>query len=208
MKTTTKLMLAFATTALMAPGLAQAAAAKYEIEGAHTVVEFGVRHLGINTVKGTFKSVTGSITYDAAKPEATVVNAEIDANSLDTGNVKRDGHVKSPDFLDTAQFPKITFASKSAKASGKDVVVTGDLTIHGVKKEVTLTLSDLAGPGLSPLDKKNHVGASASTKIKRQDFGLNWNGGGVTGLAGEAAIGDDVKIQLEVDGVEVAAKGK
>jgi polyisoprenoid-binding protein YceI len=203
-----RLKLMFLTLAgtLSIPSLTFAQSVKYELDPVHTKVEFGVRHLGINTVKGEFKKFMGTIEYDSKKPGNIKVMAEIEANSLDTGNAKRDEHVKSPDFLDSAKFSKITFVSKSAKPNGKNKMkVTGDLTIHGITKSVVLDVTDIAGPGLSPHDKKQHLGASAAVKIIRQDFGIKWNGGGVTGIAGESAVGDEVKIQIDLDSIEVTA---
>ena len=182
------------------PALAHAAA--YELDPAHSEVGFGVRHVGISTVRGNFQTVAGTIEFDPAKPANTKINVEVSTDSLDTRNAKRDTHVKSADFLDTAKFPKMTFVSKSVKAAGKgSYAVVGDLTLHGVTKPLTLNVTDFAGPGLNPLDKKNHIGASATGTIKRQDFGITWNGGGATGLAGEAAIGDDIKLQIDLDAV-------
>lgn len=199
-----KLTLSVLSASILFPFSSYALAAKYELDPVHTKVEFGVRHLGINTVKGEFKKFSGTIEYDAKNPQNTKVKAEIDASSIDTGNEKRDEHVKSADFLDVAKFGKITFVSKSAKINGKNgLKVTGDLTIHGVTKSVVLDVTDIAGPGLSPLDKKQHLGGSASVKIVRQDYDIKWNGGGMTGIAGEAAVGNDVKIQIDLDSIEV-----
>jgi polyisoprenoid-binding protein YceI len=181
-------------------------AATFELDPAHTNVGFGVRHIGINTVRGNFQAFTGTIQFDAKKPEASKINVQIDTASINTGNPKRDGHVKSPDFLDVAKFPKMTFVSKSVKPDGAGgFVVTGDLTLHGVTKPVTLKVTEFTGPGKSPLDKKDHIGASVTGTIIRQDFGIVWNGGGVTGIAGEAAVGNEIKLQLDVD---AAAKGE
>ena len=190
---------------LSTPVLSFAQTKTFELDPVHTKVEFGVRHLGINTVKGEFKNFTGTISYDGKSRKDIKVNAEIQTASLDTGNAKRDEHVKSPDFLDSTKFGKITFFSKSAKPNGKNAVkLTGDLTIHGVTKTVVLDVTEMSGPGISPLDKKQHLGASASVKIVRQDFGLNWSGGGMTGIAGEAAIGNEIKIQIDIDAIEAA----
>jgi len=190
-------------SALLATPFADMAnAASYDIENAHTSVGFSVKHLGINNTKGSFQKFSGTFSYDPKKVEETKIHVEIDSSSLDTGNLKRDEHVKSKDFLDVGKFPKISFVSKSVKASGDGLDVTGDLTIHGVTKSVVLHVTDVAGPGVNPLDKKNHMGASASAKIKRQDFGITWSGGGATGIAGESVIGDEVKLAFEVDGVE------
>jgi len=189
---------AFIATSLS--GIANAAS--YDLDSAHTSVGFSVKHLGINNTKGAFQKFSGTFSYDPKKVEETKIRVEIATDSLDTGNPKRDEHVKSKDFLDAGKFPKITFVSKSVKANSDGFEVIGDLTIHGVTKSVALQVTDIAGPGVNPLDKKNHWGASATGKIKRQDFGITWNGGGATGIAGEAVIGDDVKLTFEIDGVE------
>jgi len=189
---------------VLAPALASAA--HYELDSAHSEIGFGVRHVGISTVRGNFQSYSGKIEFDPTKPAATQVDIEINADSIDTRNAKRDEHVKSGDFLDTKQFPKITFKSKSVKSTGKaSYEVAGDLTLHGVTKPVTLKVTEFAGPGVNPLDKKNHIGGTATATIVRQDFGLAWNGGGVKGLAGEAAVGNDVKLQIDLDAVATDA---
>ncbi len=200
-------LLAIATCmAASVTSAALAAPATYQLDTAHTDVGFGIRHLGLNTVRGVFKTVSGTIDFDPKSVAADKINIEIDAASIDTGNEKRDGHVKSADFLDVAKFPKITFASKSVKASGKGKYqVTGELTLRGVTKPVTLQVAEFAGPAVSPLDKKNHIGASVTGVINRQDFGIVWNAGGATGVAGEAALGNEIKLQFDVDGVEADA---
>ncbi len=180
-----------------------ASAETYVLDTAHTSVDFSVRHLGISNVKGGFRKFSGTIEYDASKPEETKVTAEIDTGSFDTANADRDKHVKSKDFLDVSVFPKIKFVSKEVKENGENsLLVTGELTILGITKPITLTVSDITGPGLNPLDKKMHIGASVTGKLTRQDFGVTWNGGGMTGVAGEAAIGNEIKLQFEVDGVQ------
>lgn len=174
----------------------------YEIELAHSSVQFSVRHLGINNVKGEFRKFEGTIEYDPAKPEETKITAEIDTNSFDTANADRDKHVKSNDFLDVGVFPKIKFVSTAVKSNGEDSLsVTGDLTILGITKPITLLVEDIVGPVLNPMDKKMHIGASVSGKLTRQDFGVTWSGGGLTGVAGEATVGDVVKLDFEIDGV-------
>lgn len=175
----------------------------YELEAAHTSIGFSVRHLGINNVKGTFGTFSGTIEYDPAKPENTKVDVTIDSGSINTENKKRDDHVRSKDFLDVSLFPKITFKSKSVTVdSPTSMTVVGDLTILNYTKPVELKVTDIIGPVKNPLDKKNHIGASVTGQIKRQDFGVTWNGGGMTGAAGEAAIGDVIKFDFEVDGVQ------
>jgi len=192
--------------AALAATAVSAAPVTYQLEPAHSDISFGVRHLGLSTVRGVFKTVSGTIAYDPKSAAADKVSIEIDAASIDTGNEKRDGHVKSADFLEVAKFPKITFISKSVKAEGKGkLAVSGDLTLHGVTKPVTLQVAELAGPFTSPLDKKSHIGASVTGVINRQDFGIVWNAGGATGAAGEVAVGNDIKLQFDIDGVQAEA---
>lgn len=189
--------------ALIATTSTAAIAETYELDTAHSTIEFGVKHLGISNVKGSFRKYSGTIEYDPAKPEETKVSAEIDTGSIDTANTKRDDHVKSKDFLNTSLFPKIKFQSTEVKQNDdKTLSVTGNLTMLNITKPITLTVSELAGPGLNPLDKKNHVGALVTGKLNRQDFGVTWNGGGMTGVAGEAAVGDEIKLSFEIDGVQ------
>lgn len=174
----------------------------YELDTAHSSIDFSVRHLGISNVKGTFSKFSGTISYDPAKPEETKVEAEIDTGSIDTNNTKRDDHVKSKDFLDTGLFPKMKFVSKEVKVKDEgSLEITGDLTLLKVTKPITLEVTDIVGPGLNPLDKKMHIGAAVKGKLVRQDYGVTWNGGGMTGVAGEAAVGDEIKLNFEIDGV-------
>ncbi len=195
LKTATIYALLFTSTSVLAD--------TYEIESAHSSIQFSVRHLGISNVKGDFRKFSGTIEYDPEKPEETKVIAEIDTNSFDTANADRDKHVKSKDFLDVGIFPTIKFVSTKVVSSGEDSLsVTGDLTILGVTKPITLLVEDIVGPVQNPMDKKMHVGASVSGKLIRQDYGVTWNGGGMTGAAGEATIGDQIKLDFEIDGVK------
>ena len=183
-----------------APAIAHAST--YEIDPVHSAVGFSVKHMMVATVHGRFDKFTGTVDIDDANPANDKINVDIDAASITTENDKRDGHLKSPDFFDVAKFPKITFVSKSAKAAGPGAVdVTGDLTIHGVTKPVTLHVTDISAPFPSPMDKKNHRGASATATINRQDFGVKWNAP-VGGKAGDVAVSDEVKIQIDAELVE------
>jgi len=183
-----------------APAIAHAST--YEIDPVHSSVGFSVKHMMVATVHGRFDKFTGTVDIDDANPANDKINVDIDAASITTENDKRDGHLKSPDFFDVAKFPKITFVSKSAKAAGAGAVdVTGDLTIHGVTKPVTLHVTDISAPFPSPMDKKNHRGASATATINRQDFGVKWNAP-VGGKAGDVAVSDEVKIQIDAELVE------
>src|SRR5215470_6749202 len=114
-------------------------AATYQIDPSHSSANFQVKHLMVSKVNGKFKDVKGTIEYDEKTPEATKVDAEIDASTVDTGDAKRDGHLKSPDFFDVANHPKITFHGKKVTSHGPGkFTVLGDLTLRGVTKEVAL----------------------------------------------------------------------
>jgi polyisoprenoid-binding protein YceI len=168
----------------------------YDVDPTHSSAHFSVRHLMISNVKGEFTKVSGTVTYDLDNPKASKVQATIDVNSLHTRDEQRDGHLKSPEFFDAAKFPEIKFVSKSVEPDGHgEYLVKGDMTIHGVTKEVALQVE---GPTPEVKDPWGNMkaGATATAKIDRRDFGLTWNsaleGGGVV-------IGDEVKISLEVE---------
>jgi polyisoprenoid-binding protein YceI len=171
-------------------------AATYDIDSAHSSANFKIRHMMISNVRGQFSKVTGSIEFDAKNPNASKVNAVIDVNTIDTREEARDKHLKSPDFFDVAKFPSITFKSKTfAPAGAGKYKVTGDLTIHGVTKEVVLDLSDVT-PEAKGMRGETRIGGQAATKINRKDFGLTWSksmdGGGVV-------VGDEVDITIDLE---------
>src|SRR5450432_2920383 len=117
---------------------------QWSVDPSHSNAHFTVKHMMITNVRGEFSKMAGTVSYDAAKPEATQIDATVDVASLSTRDAQRDGHLKSPDFFDIEKFPNITFKSKSVKAKSKeDLSVTGDLTIHGVTKEVVLEVEGL-----------------------------------------------------------------
>jgi polyisoprenoid-binding protein YceI len=170
----------------------------WQIDPKHTLVEFSVRHMMVTTVKGRFGGVTGTITVHEPEHTLSAVEAEIDAASIDTREEQRDNHLRSPDFLDTANFPTITFKSTRVTPRGEDRLdVVGNLTIHGVTREVTLETT-INGRGTTPFGTEV-IGFSAETKINRKDFGLGWN---VALEAGGFMVGDAIKITLEVEAVK------
>jgi polyisoprenoid-binding protein YceI len=185
-------LLAAATIATAAPVLA----ATWTIDPAHSSVQFSVRHMMLSNVRGEFKKVSGTVQGEPTKPTEAVIEATIDAASLDTREPKRDEHLKSADFLDVAKYPTLTFKSKRIDPAGEDKYrVTGDLTLHGVTKEVVLDVSGVTPPIKDPMGK-TRAGATATTKIDRKDFGINWskamdNGGLV--------VGNDVAITIDVE---------
>lgn len=168
-------------------------ATTYQIDPAHSSAQFSVRHMMITNVRGTFSGVTGTVVYDPANLAASSIDATIDATTFNTNDEKRDGHVKSADFLDVATYPTMTFKSKSIAGDG-DLKITGDLTIHGTTKEVVLTAEPLAPEGKDPWGG-TRTGTSASTKISRGDFGLTWNAALETG---GVMVSDEVKITLDI----------
>lgn len=162
----------------------------WQIDPRHTAAQFSVRHLGISTVRGAFTNVSGTVLYDPANPAKDSIQATIDAASVDTRVEARDKDLRSPNFLDVEKYPSITFQSKKVEAAGPGKLkVTGDLTIHGVTKEVVLDVDGPTAPMKDPWGNQR-MGASATTKINRQDFG-------VSGARG--AVGDEINITLDIE---------
>lgn len=175
--------LAFAATAAAQSG-------NWQIDPNHTSAQFAVRHMGVSTVRGAFTKVSGTARFDPADPSKTLLDATIDASSVDTRVQMRDNDLRSPNFLDVQKYPTITFKSKQVKsaAAGK-LQIAGDLSIHGVTKEVLL---DVDGPTAEIKDPMGNrrIGASATTKIIRKDFGVN----GLPGI-----VGDEINITIDVE---------
>ena len=171
----------------------------YEIDGAHTSVEFVGRHLMITKVRGRFSDVRGRITI-AEEPEDSHVEVEIGVASLSTGNDDRDGHLKSADFFDVENFPTITFRSTSVKALRDNTwELDGDLTVRGTTRPVTLQV-DFDGADVSPIGDER-VGFSAATDINREDFGLTWN---MALETGGVLVGKNARIELSVQAIAPA----
>ena len=167
----------------------------YKIDPAHSNAHFIVRHMMITNVRGSFSNIQGAIVWDPANPSQSKIEAVIDATTIQTQEAPRDAHLKSADFLDVEKYPTITFKSTSAESTGDDELkVTGDLTIHGVTKSVALKVEGPTAEGKDPWGNAR-IGASATTKIKRSEFGLTWNAALETG---GILVGDDLKIEIEV----------
>lgn len=167
----------------------------WTIDASHTNATFSVRHLMISNVRGEFQKVSGTVVYDPAKPEALSVKAELEVASISTREPQRDAHLRSADFFDVDNHPLITFASTSVRRADKGLELVDNLTIRGTTREVVLALE---GPTPEQKDPwgNGRVGASASTKIKRSDFGMTWN----TALeAGGFLVGDEINIHLDVE---------
>jgi len=165
-----------------------AAADSYTIDPSHTYPNFKIDHLGFSTMHGRFGKTTGRMSMDRAKGSGSV-DIVIDAASIDTGHGKRDDHLRSPDFFNVIEFPQITFTSSTVKYLGDGASLTGDLTIMGVTRSVTLDVPRI-NCGTHPFNKKQVCGFNATTHFKRSDFGMSY------GLPG---IGDEVSLDIEVE---------
>ncbi len=173
--------------------------AKWNIDSAHGQASFSAKHMMITTVRGTFNKVSGVINFDPANPAAASVEAVIDTTSMTTTGVEqRDQHLLSPDFLDVAKFPTMTFKSTSVAPydNGSRAKITGDLTIKDVTRSVVLD-AEFSGTGTTPFGT-NVAGFSGTTKINREDFGLTWN---MALEAGGWLVGKDVNITLDVEAI-------
>ena len=168
----------------------------YRIDKAHSEAIFQVRHL-VTKVRGRFTDFEGTIEYNEANPEQSSVNFTIQATSVDTAEPDRDKHLRTPDFFHVEQYPTITFHSKRISRRGGDTFdVTGDLTMHGVTKEIVLPVAHM-GKAKDPWGGER-VGFEAETTLNRKDYGLNWN---AMLEAGGFLVGDDVKVSLEIQAV-------
>lgn len=168
---------------------------KYTIDPAHTVVGFVGRHMMFNKVRGQFTKSNATIEFDPANPAASTLTAEVDLNSVNTGNNDRDNHLRSADFFDVANYPTMTFVSKNVQVTGDNTgVITGELTIKGVTREVKLN-TEYLGEAKDPWGNVKPV-FNAHTKINREDWGLTWN---VALEAGGWLVSKDIEIELEAE---------
>jgi len=172
----------------------------YAIDQSHTTIEFVVRHLMITKVRGRFTSFTGTIAVPDGSDVPTNVAVSIDASSIDTREEKRDEHLRSEDFLAADKFPKLEFAATGSEGSGESFKLDGNLTIRGTTRPVTLEC-ELEGRVQDPWGN-DRIGFSGHTKINRKDFGLAWN---QALEAGGFAVGDEVRIELNVEAIEQRA---
>lgn len=170
-------------------------AGTWEIDATHSDVSFSVRHMMVSKVRGRFNSVSGRVVTGENLQDSSVT-AEIDVDSFDTGNAQRDEHIRSSDFLHAAEFPKMTFRSTGIRGAGENVVVSGDLTLHGVTRPVELAV-EVTGFGPDAFGG-TRAGFEATTKINRKDFGIDiempLDGGGVV-------IGDTIQVTLDIQAV-------
>jgi polyisoprenoid-binding protein YceI len=190
------------TVALAAPVLGQQPTADRPARGpntwlvdpGHSAAAFSVRHMMIATVRGALGPVTGTVEYDGTNASSVAADVTIDVRAIDTGNTSRDNDLRAADFFDVAKYPAMTFKSKRAEAAGPGRFrLAGDLTIRGVTKEVTL---DVEGPSQAIKQGSNlRVGASATTKLNRRDFGLNYNGL----IEAGAVVGDEITVTIDIE---------
>lgn len=169
------------------------------IDPSHTSIGFTVRHAMIAKVRGEFAEFSGSMTLDGGTPANSSAELVAQTASISTGNADRDGHLKSPDFLDVASFPTLTFTSTDVRPNGDDFVVTGDLTVHGVTKSVPVEF-ELVGISQDPFGN-TRIGFEGEATINRKDFGLVWNAALETG---GVLVSDEVKITLDVEAIKQA----
>jgi polyisoprenoid-binding protein YceI len=193
-------LFAVLTSTLCAPMLARAST--WDIDSSNSSVEFSVRHMMVNTVKGAFAKVQGAVELDDKDITKSTVDVTIDLASVTTHEPKRDAHLKSPDFFDVAKFPTATFKSTKVQKAGKNKLkVTGELNLHGVTKPVVLEVEGPTAPHKTPYGSMVR-GVHAKTKIDRKDFEIGWNkildNGGLL-------VGNEVSLDLNVELVEKAA---
>lgn len=173
---------------------------RWHIDSAHSSAEFAVRHMMVSTVKGSFKTLSGTVTLDESNPENSGVEAEIDASSIDTGVPDRDNHLRSPDFFDVAKHPKLRFRGVRIETDdGDSGKLHGAVTIHGVTQPLTLEVSYL-GEIRDPWGQRRR-GYAAEGILSRKDFGMVWN---QVLDAGGVLVGDKIKVTLNIETVEQA----
>ncbi len=179
----------------------QIAANTYSIDSSHSSAQFSVRHMMISNVKGEFSNVSGTIVYDPDNLADSRFEAVIEVNSINTREPRRDAHLKSADFFDAANYPTLVFKSKQVWRNGNTLQAKGDLTMHGVTREVVLTID---GPTPEAKDPWGNLrfGASATTKLNRKEWGLVWNQALETS---GVLVGDTVAITLDVEAVKIVS---
>jgi len=188
-----QITLALAAVALATPALAQTS--NWKLDETHTHASFTIRHLVISNVRGEFAKVTGAVVLDEKDVTKSKVEAVIDVASIDTRVADRDNHLRSPDFFDVAKYPTITFRSTKVEAAGSGKLkVTGDLTMHGVTKPVTL---DVVGTTREVQDPWGNArrGVAASATLDRKAWGLTWS----KAVEAGPVVGDEVKLEIEAE---------
>jgi polyisoprenoid-binding protein YceI len=178
---------------------AAAATSTWQIDPAHAAAQFSVRHLAISTVRGAFSKVTGTVIFDDKDASKSSVDVTIDVSTVDTREPNRDKDLMSDHFFDVAHYPTMTFKSTKVEQAGVGKLkVTGNLTIHGVTKEVVLDVDGPSAPVKDPWGNQREA-VNATTKINRQDYGVKWN---ATMDNGGVVVGDDVSINIDAEMIQ------
>ena len=170
------------------------AADTYTIDPSHSSIGFSVKHMVVSTVTGAFGDFTGNVTYDPADMAAFKADAAIQVKSIDTRQPKRDDHLRSADFFDAEKFPTITFMAKKLDKEGAQMLMAGDLTMKGVTKEVSVSVS-IEGP-VKGMGGASVIGLSGSFILNRQDYGVSWN---KTLDNGGFVVSNDVKVDINIE---------
>jgi polyisoprenoid-binding protein YceI len=192
-------LVTLAITGLLYINPAARAADTYNLDPAHSTIGFAVSHMVINTVKGRFNEISGTVVVDGN--QITDAKGTIQTKSIDTGVAARDKHLRSPDFFDVEKFPTITFQAKHVVAKGPDPVVVGDFTMHGVTKEISLPMT-VKGPIKDPMGA-TRIGLQAKTKLNRKDYGLTYNR---IIESGGLAVGEEIEIEINAEAVKAGSK--
>jgi polyisoprenoid-binding protein YceI len=182
------LLLAAALASLSLPAHA---ADSYKIDPVHSSVVFGIKHVGVTNFYGVFKEITGTLAFDAADPSKSSVDLTVPVESIDSRHPKRDQHLKSPDFFNAQQFPALTFKSTKVEASGDVYKITGDFTVHGVTKSITVDFN--RGPEGKGMEGEIRGGGETRFTIKRSDYGMTFMPG---------ALGDEVTLIISLEGIK------
>lgn len=196
----------FAVAGIVAAANPALSAEGWKIDPSHSSAQFSVRHMMISNVRGEFSGVSGTVQLDPKHPDESKVDATIDVSTVNTREAKRDEHLKGADFFDVAKYPTMTFKSKKVTAAGSGhLKMAGDLTLHGVTKEVTL---DVEGPSAEIKDGHGgtRVGASATATINRKDFGISY--GGKMPDGGGLMIGEEIPITIDIEMLKTPATAK
>lgn len=188
------------TTAATVPSAVLQPSTRWNIDPSHSVAQFTVRHMMVTNVRGQFSGVTGTVVL-GQELSASHVSATIDVSTVDTREAKRDAHLRSPDFFDTEKYPSMSFVSRAVESvDGNTFTLRGDLSLHGITKEVALEVELADGEAKDPYGNIRR-GASATVKLNRKDYGLGWN---VVLETGGIAVSDTVKVEIELALIKAA----
>lgn len=187
-----RLAFAIGLVSLAAPAMAQTST--WNIDPAHSEVDFTVRHMSVSNVHGRIGGIKGSINLNDADISKSTVSVTIDVTSIDTGVAPRDNDLKGANFFDVGQFPSATFASTSVSGGGGHLTIKGNLTLHGISRPITLDVEGPSGPAPG-MDHKPHAGFTATTTIRRKDFGVG-------AKFPDTAVSDEVKLTIELEVVK------